>query len=219
MLGWINKNKKTAALAQKAAHDLRSPLSVLMGYLELKENGGLSAEEETQYLTALKTSAQKIARIADTLASGTCAPATTASPRVNWLAKQDPGVDVALGGRLYLVVDDDDGMRAQWRLLLKRHGFAVVEAVSGEHLLGMHLDFAQLTGAVVDYHYEGSELNGLDVIEYLHRKKIPRIHLCTANHQDAKVRAQAEKLGVAGIIAKPLSPEGVAAMLAKQSGE
>jgi CheY-like chemotaxis protein len=92
----------------------------------------------------------------------------------------------------------------QWQIILKKRGYNVIEARSGEELLGMRIDFETIQTAIVDYQYEDSDLNGLDVVEYLKRKNVERIYLCTANYQDKEIVQQAKALGVASIIAKPI---------------
>lgn len=200
---YLRRAKTREETLRRAAHDLRSPISVIRGYSDLRREGGGADATEAEYLDAVGASLEKLTRIAETL-SGT----TPAAPKTTIAVSPRP---IPAGHKgVFLIVDDDVGMRAQWRLGLKKLGCGVVEAASGEELLAMPLDFAGLKAAVVDYQYEGSALNGLDVVEYLRRKKLPRIHLCTANHDDARLRREAERLGVASVIPKPLPAEAIA---------
>jgi signal transduction histidine kinase len=51
----------------KLAHDLRSPISVIQGYVEYRKLMPHVTEEERLYLEALQKSTDKLARIADLL--------------------------------------------------------------------------------------------------------------------------------------------------------
>jgi CheY-like chemotaxis protein len=190
---------------RKLAHDLRSPISVIGGYAEARSSGGLSAVDEKHYLEAVRVSVEKLSRLADSVAErvGEGASFGTETP-VPFPGGPVGSVGKACAGGSVLIVDDNDGIRFQWRQLLKSETRDIVEARSGEELLGMKIDFSTVIAAVVDYHYEGSDLNGLDVIEYLKRKKIPRVHLCTANYGDVKIRERALALGAASVIPKPI---------------
>lgn len=196
---------------KKMAHDLRSPISVVSGFVSQKYSGTLSVEDEVAYLEAISSSVAKLSRIADAM-----------------LARA--GVDVASMPRPYvaptaqnthadcdtaLVVDDDAGIRRQWIQLLKNRGITVVTACNGEELLSGKIDFSQIQMAIVDYHYEGSDLNGCDVIEFLKRKKIARVHLCTANHQDPGLPNKAFAAGADSIIPKPIDETVLAGLFSQ----
>lgn len=104
-----------------------------------------------------------------------------------------------------LVVDDDPGIRTQWRNILKKAtGHTPIELSRGEELLKASIDYSKVLTAIVDYQFEESSLNGLDIIEYLKQKKVPKIFLCTGFYEDKDIIKRAKALGVIGIIPKPI---------------
>lgn len=184
---------------KKQAHDLRSPISVLKGYLEFKSEDSLS-EDEQAYVEALKMCAERLTRIADTLdtqARGEVVPMAVVTQLQ--IAPQPE-----LKGEGILIVDDDPSLRLQWRLFFKKRAVPTIEAASGEELLGRHLDYSTIRRAIVDYNFEGSALNGFDIIEYLQQKGVEQIHLCTGQHAEENVQIRARSLGVASVIPKPI---------------
>ncbi|MFA5812319.1 MAG: hypothetical protein WC956_08335, partial [bacterium] len=62
----------------------------------------------------------------------------------------------------------------------------------------------EIDAAIVDYHYEGSETTGVDLIAYLKAKGVPCVHLCTGFHDDLEIRRCAHEAGAESIIAKPI---------------
>ena len=200
---------KTQDWPQHVAHDLRSPIAVLTSYLEFKSNQILAADEE-EYLVALRNSVAKLIAITDELAaSATSNPTRLVS--VN--ASAVHVTDSLAGNDTILVVDDDLGMRLQWRRLLTKKGFKIIEARSGEELLSMSLAYESLRMAIVDYQFEGSDLNGLDVIEYLKRKNVELVHMCTGNFDDPEVCRQARQLGAASVLSKPFNLQAIDAAI------
>lgn len=187
---------------RKLAHDLRSPISVVGGYVGARRAGTLSAGEEESYLEAVRASVDKLAKLADAVAERVGEGFPTEATSL--CARLPPVREGASSCGSILVVDDNEGIRFQWRQILKSEPHVIIEAKSGEELLCMRLDFSSIRAAIVDYHYEGSDLNGLDVVEYLKRKKVPRIHLCTANYGDVKIREKAISFGAASVIPKPI---------------
>lgn len=188
---------------RKIAHDMRSPLSVLQGYLEMKKDGNSSDEDESDYLHALKVSLEKLTRIADEISGKEKESQKVLETAV--AANQKMAFSSNSRNGSILVVDDDEGICYQWRHILKKKGYHVLEARSGEELLQMEIDFDRIQSAIVDYHFEGSQLNGLDIIEYLKRKKMKRIYLCTANYQEEDVQKKAKKLEVTRLLGKPIN--------------
>ncbi|PIR26719.1 MAG: hypothetical protein COX62_03235 [Deltaproteobacteria bacterium CG_4_10_14_0_2_um_filter_43_8] len=102
-----------------------------------------------------------------------------------------------------LIVDDDENMREQWRLILKKHGKEAVLCSSYEDcelILPSHL---KMTTAIVDYHFENSEKNGLDVIEFLKENGFTHLSLCTAEYWKPSIQNLVKKFEV-GLCPKPL---------------
>lgn len=193
-----------AEVLKKAAHDLGSPISVIRGFVDFKTARGVSDPDEEAYLDAVKKSLDKMEGITARLQGRPWSPpkpqATTMVPMVR---------QSNVGQKTVLVVDDDEGIRFQWKALLKSRGFSAIEVSSGEELLAMPIDFNALHAAIVDYQYEHSNLNGLDVVEYLRRKNLDRIFMCTANYQDEDLCRQAKNLGVRFVSGKPIRPERI----------
>lgn len=190
------KTKGDEWLRQKA-HDIRNALAVIHGYLRYRDRADLSAEER-EYWQAAKDSGGRILAIADALTGQAAASRET-------LGEAAPAKKmVPLSPSLVLIVDDDEAIQRQWQRLLQDAGLASLAVESGESLLKIKLDLSQLKAAIVDYEFEGSALNGFDIIEYLKRKSVARIHLCTGLFDDEQIRDKARRLGVSLVIPKPI---------------
>ena len=184
---------------RKLAHDLRGPLSVVMGYVDFKASHKMN-QDETDYVEALNLCVTKIKSVADGI------DALVPSPEMNSqlvVENLEPG-QIAESGKPVLIVDDDASLRLQWRIFFKNKNVQVIEVKSGEELLSRRLDYHSFERAIVDYNYEGSALNGFDVIEFLRQKGVEQIHLCTGQYQEDEVQSRARALGLDHIIPKPL---------------
>lgn len=183
---------------KKFAHDLRSPLSVIRGYVEFKSQDRLDGDERA-YLEALRLSTDKIEKIA--------AEIDASVPR-DFQADMSPICIAAYGQddsrRCVLIVDDDISLRLQWRLFFRGRNIQTIETASGEELLHRKLDYTNIRQAIVDYNFEGSSLNGFDVIEFLQQKGVEQIHLCTGQYSEEAVQNRARSLGIMSVIPKPL---------------
>lgn len=210
----IFKNRKDAPqkngavpveeVLKKAAHDLGSPISVIRGFVDFKNTQGVTDPDEAAYLEAVKKSLDKMEGITASLQGRPWSPPKSPAASHAMVAAQTKS-----GQKTVLVVDDDEGIRFQWKALLKSRGYSAIEVSSGEELLAMPIDFNALHAAIVDYQYEHSNLNGLDVVEYLKRKNLERIFMCTANYQDEDLCRQAKNLGVRFVTGKPIRPERI----------
>ena len=135
----------------------------------------------------------------NTPASSDCSvsPATSASLSPRW--------DVVQEGKRYLIIDDDPAMRTMMQRLIDQAGgrVAVVAGAPDEVLFNREISDKTIDAALVDYHFEGSEANGVDLIRFLRARGIATIHLCTGFHDDPAIRDQAISAGADGVISKP----------------
>ena len=107
------------------------------------------------------------------------------------------------GSEPVVVIDDDLSMLEQWRLALERHRRTALLCSSYEDFISQNLSSKLSVTAVVDYHFENSELNGLQVIQKLKQQGFKNLYLCTAEYWKPSLRKEAEALGVK-ICPKPL---------------
>jgi len=111
----------------------------------------------------------------------------------------------AAGGALtILVVDDEELVRATTTMILKRHGYDVREAASGESALRqIHEDNASVDVLITDQAMPG--MNGITLIEHV-RELVPGLPiLLCSGHLDDQELARVEELGVNGVLIKPFS--------------
>lgn len=112
-----------------------------------------------------------------------------------------------------LMIDDEEDMRVLAQVFLEMEGeFEVSVAESGAQGIAMA---AQLSPAAILLDYMMPEMNGPETLAVLRSgertKGIPVIFLTGKAH--AAERSELEALGVAGIIAKPFSPEALASQV------
>jgi DNA-binding response OmpR family regulator len=104
-----------------------------------------------------------------------------------------------------LLVDDDEGHRYTWHLLLEREGFHVWEAASGTEAL--HAANAKPDLVVLDVHLP--DVSGLEVCRRL--KSAPAtaaipILSVTASHPGSQERLEALAAGADGYLTRPVDP-------------
>ncbi|MFH1769281.1 MAG: hybrid sensor histidine kinase/response regulator [Parcubacteria group bacterium] len=116
--------------------------------------------------------------------------------------RNDP--EIKCDGKRFILIDDDADIRLRWRRIVRDNGGTVVgEADSYESMTSNGgLNYADADVAIVDYNYEGSAKNGIDVISYLRTKGIKEIHMCTGHAYDDDIRAAALSAGADSVIAK-----------------
>lgn len=102
-----------------------------------------------------------------------------------------------------LIIDDDASLREQWRLILKENGLKTILCDSMEDYLGQKISSKMTQTAIVDYHYDNSEKNGANIIQYLKETGFEEIYLCTAEYWKPSIQKLAEELGVK-LCPKPL---------------
>ena len=103
------------------------------------------------------------------------------------------------GGPL-VVIEDDPSVLLQWELIAKAKAFSIRTYSSYEDFLK---DPADSASAVVDYHFNNSELNGIDVIGRLKEKGFVHLTLCTAEYWKPRVQEEARAVGAA-VCPKPI---------------
>lgn len=106
-------------------------------------------------------------------------------------------------GRPIVVIDDDPNFLEQWRLLLERQGISALLFFRYEDFSGCKITPALTSTAIVDYHFENSELDGLEVIEKLRKTGFENVYLCTVEYWKPFLKQRTEKLGVP-VCPKPL---------------
>ncbi|OGQ04789.1 MAG: hypothetical protein A3F82_07950 [Deltaproteobacteria bacterium RIFCSPLOWO2_12_FULL_44_12] len=102
-----------------------------------------------------------------------------------------------------LVIDDEPSMREQWRLILKERNRETILCASWEDFDGLSMGKESAAGCVIDYHFENSELNGIEIIKRLREQGFENLYLCTAEYWKPSLKKEAKELGVV-ICPKPL---------------
>lgn len=105
-----------------------------------------------------------------------------------------------------LIADDDFGIRLQWISIVKALGGEVVLAATtpDEIFNDGNFDYSKINTAIVDYQFTGHAKTGIDLIAYLKKKGVERIHLCTGFYNVDSIREEARRAGAISIIAKPI---------------
>ncbi len=111
-----------------------------------------------------------------------------------------------------LVADDDAGLRQLLRLILAREGFEVFEAANGEQALALAVD---VSPAVILLDVMMPDLDGYDVCRRLKSDRrtgdVPVVFVSAA--EDVARRNDAQKLGAAACIQKPIGPRDLVARI------
>lgn len=102
-----------------------------------------------------------------------------------------------------LVLDDDVGMLEQWRIKLEQHHVTAFLCTSYESFSEQKIPAELTKTAIVDYHFNNSELNGIEIIRRLKESGFDHLTLCTAEYWKASIKKAAKELGVA-LCPKPL---------------
>lgn len=106
------------------------------------------------------------------------------------------------------VIDDEPSLREQWRLTLKAQGVDALMFSCWEEFASCHqTDSSPLaqndTTFIVDYHFDNSEVDGLEVIRRLKAQGFDKFILATAEYWKPAVKDAAKELNVT-LCPKPL---------------
>lgn len=102
-----------------------------------------------------------------------------------------------------IVMDDDLSLLEQWKLVLKKAGVRSVLCNSYEDFCKKAISPDMSHTVIVDFHYNNSEWNGLQIVSELYNKGFKNVYLCTAEYWKPSLKENAKRAGVA-ICPKPL---------------
>jgi len=112
---------------------------------------------------------------------------------------------VAVGNFQWIIVEDTEEFRKQWKeIFIKNKLPPPIEFILPELAVSANIDWKKVGGAIVDLNYEGSVMDGLDLIQWLIPKGLKTIHLCTSDHSEEKVQREAKRLNITSVIPKPI---------------
>jgi len=118
------------------------------------------------------------------------APALTSSPHDN--------------SRQWIVIEDDEMFLNEWNDIFKKCKFPKpLEVKNPYYLLSLNLDWKSFGGAIVDYDFEHCELTGTQAIEFLKKKGLKKIYLCSGCYTCDTTMAEMKTLEIP-VIPKPL---------------
>jgi DNA-binding response OmpR family regulator len=120
-----------------------------------------------------------------------------------------------MDGKLILIVDDEPRFRFTLALILKHHGFQVLEADNGVEalrILAEALAQAQRVDLVVtDIKMPG--MDGLELIKILKQFEEPVKILVMTGYGDRETISRLQEMGVCGVIHKPFDGERLIAAI------
>lgn len=199
-----------------AAHDLKTPLTVIVGYAELLRARPDDPETLAEAPVMILEAAARLTADLDALAArfaGAAAQAQETSPPPPSPSPQSvctPGAAPRGTGRpRILVVDDDDDLRRLLRATFVEDDFDVVEAGDGSDALRA---VEELRPDVVVLDWQLPLVSGADVLaELARRPHRPHVIVLTAF-------GEADPVGADAFLLKPFSPiellEAIGALLA-----
>lgn len=106
--------------------------------------------------------------------------------------------------RVVCVVDDDAAVRDSMRVLLESHGLTVRDYASARAFLGDGSN-ENADCLLLDHHMP--EMNGLELLETLRRRKISTAAIVITGRSDNSLRARAERAGALACLEKPVDEE------------
>lgn len=118
--------------------------------------------------------------------------------------------DISLSlGEAVVLIDDDPAAQLQWEMILRPHGHEILSYESFEDFDRKRSERTSLQSAIVDYHFDNSETDGLEIIKRLKTDGFTNLFLCTAEYWKPAVRDEAKKLDV------PICPKPIPKVLVK----
>jgi two-component system response regulator AtoC len=114
--------------------------------------------------------------------------------------------------RRVLVVDDEENLRLVLRTLLRRHGYEVETAASGEEALGMVDSFGP---DVVLTDVRMPKMGGLDLLQTLRAKGNDATVIVMSAYGNMDLAIEAMKVGAYDYVQKPFKPDEVVLALRK----
>ncbi len=109
-------------------------------------------------------------------------------------------------GRLVLVADDDDDLRALIAATLRRDGYEVIEASNGAELLerlNAAIESPNKRPEMIISDVRMPILSGLGVLSALRRAHVSMPVILITVFADTSIRTVAERLGATGVLKKP----------------
>jgi CheY-like chemotaxis protein len=206
-------------LLSEVAHEFRTPLGVITGYVELLQLRDDPALR-SQALPRIDAAAQRLGQAIDRLLSalehdnGAFAERLLAARSMPVEGARGSGApsmpqelrtpsDVGVEVRRVLIVDDDDEIRELLLRTLPTDGFEILEARDGHEALAL-LEREAPHLLLLDWNMP--TVSGGDVLEELaHREHQVPVIVLTADDDPAR-RAAAEAHGVDAFLVKPFSP-------------
>jgi DNA-binding NtrC family response regulator len=177
------------------------------GYSHGKDNGhgiGMMQVKETVREFNGKLDAQASAGKGSTLVINLPLSSPDIVPEISRAGSDFPLFSLAVAlGEPIIVIDDDMSMLEQWRLVLENHEVKTITGDSYEDFLRQGLSPMISKTAIIDYHFENSELNGMEIVEKLQKQGFERLYICTAEYWKPQVQERARLLSCA-ICPKPL---------------
>src|SRR5881394_2168592 len=114
--------------------------------------------------------------------------------------------------RRVLVVDDEENIRLVLKTLLKRHGYDVEVADSGESALALVDSFGP---DVILTDVRMPKMNGLDLLATLKAKQNPATVIVMSAYGSVDLALEAMKAGAYDYVAKPFKPDEILLTLRK----
>lgn len=152
---------------------------------------------------------------------GSCFRLTLAAPEVQISPPQTQTavqMSVALPIRRVLVVDDIATNRLVLRLLLAAEGMDVVEALSGEHALGVLSDPAAVPPDVVLMDIRMPGMSGFEVLAHMRAAGLKMPVVAVSADAAPAERDEAMAQGFDGYLTKPVEEAGLRRVLAQAMG-
>ncbi len=215
-------------LLAAVAHDLRTPISAILGWVRVMRSGKLDAAMLNKALDTIDRNAQAQADMVNGLLDGSRAPeasaaqmadAPTLAPAATTAAAKakKPGKDerISLKGLRVLVVDDDRDARGLLKVLLEGAGASVSTAASSEQAL----DSLALEGVpdvlLSDVGMPGRD--GFALIREIRASKMPWSKTIAAIAVTGRARPQDRldllQAGYQAHLCKPVEPAELLAMV------